>query len=142
VAADLYQSLGRGFEASVGMRRLAFSSNTDIYLGTLTKYVGNWMITGKVFSVPDFEGPEDSLSYHGLVRRYIRGDGESFLSAGYSRGSSREELTDSAEQRQLDPDPRRRRGAARPHDGLLSGSCQERVHPLAAFVRRVLLGFL
>ena len=104
VAADLYQSLGRGFEASVGMRRLAFSSNTDIYLGTLTKYVGNWMITGKVFSVPDFEGPEDSLSYHGLVRRYIRGDGESFLSAGYSRGSSREELTDSAELLQLDAD--------------------------------------
>jgi YaiO family outer membrane protein len=104
MAADLYQSLGRGFEASVGMRRLSFSSNTDIYLGTLTKYVGNWMITGKVFSVPDYEGPQDSLSYHGLVRRYIRGDGESFLSAGYSRGSSREELTDSAELQQLDAD--------------------------------------
>ena len=104
LAADLYQSLGRGFEASVGVRRLAFSSTTDIYLGTLTKYVGNWMVTGKVFSVPDFDGPEDSLSYHGLVRRYIRGDGESFLTAGYSRGSSREELTDRAELQQLDAD--------------------------------------
>jgi hypothetical protein len=62
------------------------------------------MITGKVFSVPDYEGPEDSLSYHGLVRRYIRGDGESFLTAGYSRGSSREEMNDSAELRQLDAD--------------------------------------
>ncbi len=104
VAADLYQSLGRGYEASVGFRRLAFSSATDIYLGTLTKYHGNWMITGKVYSVPDFEGAEDSLSYHGLVRRYIRGDGESFLTAGYSRGFSREELSDSAELRQLDAD--------------------------------------
>jgi len=104
MAADLYQALGRGFEASVGVRRLSFSTNTDIYLGTLTKYTGNWMITGKVFSVPDYQGPEDSLSYHGLVRRYIRGDGESFLSAGYSRGASREELTDSAELLQLDAD--------------------------------------
>ncbi|MBL8137634.1 MAG: YaiO family outer membrane beta-barrel protein [Acidobacteria bacterium] len=104
MAADLYQALGRGFEASVGMRRLSFSTNTDIYLATLTKYTGNWMITGKVFSVPDYAGPEDSLSYHGLVRRYIRGDGESFLSAGYSRGASREELTDSAELLQLDAD--------------------------------------
>lgn len=104
MAADLYQSLGRGYEASVGFRRLAFSTTTDIYLGTLTKYVGNWMITGKVFSVPDFEGPEDSLSFHGLVRRYVRGDGESFLTAGYSRGSAREEIGDSAELRQLDAD--------------------------------------
>lgn len=104
MAADLYQSLGRGYEASVGFRRLAFSATTDIYVGTLTKYKGNWMITGKVFSVPDFEGAEDSVSYHGVVRRYIRGDGESYLTAGYSRGSSREELSDSAELRQLDAD--------------------------------------
>ncbi len=104
MAADLYQSLGRGYEASVGFRRLAFSSTTDIYLGTLTKYVGNWMITGKVFSVPDYEAAADSVSFHGLVRHYIRGDGESFLTAGYSRGSNREELSDSAELRQLDAD--------------------------------------
>ncbi len=104
MAADLYQSLGRGYEASVGVRRLGFSATTDIYLATLTKYVGNWMVTGKVFSVPDLEGPQDSVSYHGLVRRYIRGDGESFLSAGYSRGSSREELSDRAELLQIDAD--------------------------------------
>jgi YaiO family outer membrane protein len=104
MAADVYQSLGRGFEASVGFRRLAFSSSTDIYVGTLTRYVGNWMLTAKVFSVPDFDGPEDSVSVHGVVRRYIGGDGESFLSAGYSRGSSREELSDRAELQQLDAD--------------------------------------
>ena len=104
VAADIYQSLGRGYEASVGFRRLAFSSTTDIYVGTVTKYVGNWMVTGKVFSVPDYEGPQDSVSFHGVVRRYVRGDGESFLTAGYSRGSSREELSDRAELLQLHAD--------------------------------------
>ncbi|MEZ5291284.1 MAG: YaiO family outer membrane beta-barrel protein [Vicinamibacterales bacterium] len=104
MAADLYQSVGHGFEASVGMRRLAFASPTDIYVGTLTKYVGNWMVTGKVFSVPDYDGPEDSLSVHGVVRRYIRSDGESYLTLGYSRGSSREEVSDRAELRQLGAD--------------------------------------
>jgi YaiO family outer membrane protein len=103
-AADLYQSLGRGFEASIGMRRLGFSTATDIYVGSLTKYVGNWMLTAKAFSVPDFEGPEDSLSYHGVARRYVRGDGESFWGVGYSRGYSREELGDRAELLQLGAD--------------------------------------
>lgn len=104
MAADVYQSLGRGYEASVGIRRLGFSSATDIYVGTLTKYVGNWMLTGKAFAVPDREGPEDSISYHGVVRRYVRGDGQSFVGVGYSRGFSREEIGDRAELLQLDAD--------------------------------------
>lgn len=104
MAADVYQSLGRGYEASVGFRRLSFSSNTDIYLATLTKYVGNWMLTGKVFSVPDYEGPQDSVSYHALARRYIRDNGESFLSMGYSHGRSREEIADRSELALLDAD--------------------------------------
>jgi YaiO family outer membrane protein len=103
-AADLYQSLGRGYEASVGFRRLGFASATDIYMSTLTKYVGNWMLTGKMSLVPDHDGPEDAVSYHGLVRRYIRGDGVSFVGGGYSRGFSREELSDRAELQQLDAD--------------------------------------
>ncbi|MFN7978625.1 MAG: YaiO family outer membrane beta-barrel protein [Vicinamibacterales bacterium] len=104
MAADLYQSIGHGMEASIGMRRLGFTSTTDIYVGTLTKYVGNWMLTGKAFAIPDFEGPEDSISYHAVVRRYIKGDGESFLGAGYSRGYSREEIGDAAELAQLNAD--------------------------------------
>lgn len=104
VAADLYQSLGKGVEASLGFRRLGFTAATDIYVGTLTKYVGNWMLTAKAFSVPDFEGPQDSISYHAVVRRYVRGDGESFVGVGYSRGYSREELGDRAELQQLDAD--------------------------------------
>lgn len=104
MAADLYQSLGRGFEGSIGMRRLSFSSPTDIYIATGTKYLGNWMLTAKVVSVPDIGGDEDSMSYHGVVRRYIRGDGISFVGAGYSRGFSREEVADRAELQQLGAD--------------------------------------
>ena len=104
MATDLYQSLGHGYEASVGFRRLGFTTTTDIYVATLTKYVGNWMLTAKAFTVPDFEGPEDSISYHGVARRYVRGDGESFVGVGYSRGYSREELADRAELLQLGAD--------------------------------------
>jgi YaiO family outer membrane protein len=89
VSVDLYQSIGRGFEISGGFRQLNFSEQTRIYLGTLTKYTGNWMITGKVFTVPG--DATDSWSYHGLVRRYFGGDGTSFIGAGYSHGFSREE---------------------------------------------------
>ena len=77
VAFDLYQSLGRGFEASGGARYLDFSAITQIYVGTLTKYVGNWMWTGKVYYVPG-EGDLHSNTYVGGFRRYFGGDGTSY----------------------------------------------------------------
>lgn len=132
VAADIYQSIGHGMEASVGMRRLGFSSTTDIYVGTLTKYVGNWMLTGKAFAIPDFEGPEDSISYHAVVRRYVKGDGESFLGAGYSRGYSREEVGDVAELALLNADTFRANAEIRVGRFVVSGNAstsrQERVN--------------
>jgi YaiO family outer membrane protein len=91
IAFDLYQSVGRGFEVSGGYRRLEFGETTSIYVGTITKYVGNWMLTGKVFHVPG-EGPLDSTSGHAVVRRYFGGDGTSFVGASYSQGLSREEV--------------------------------------------------
>ena len=91
IAFDLHQSIGAGFEVSGGMRVLAFDTNTHIYVGTLSKYLGNWMILGKVFHVPA-EGPLDSTAYHGGFRRYIRGDGTSYIGATYSHGFSREEI--------------------------------------------------
>jgi len=89
VSFDLYQSVGKGIELSGGYRQLNFSEQTRIYLGSITKYAGNWMITGKVYSVPG--EVSDSWSYHGLARRYFGSDGTSFIGAGYSHGFSREE---------------------------------------------------
>jgi YaiO family outer membrane protein len=103
VAFDLYQGVGGGFEVSGGFRRLAFSDTTNIYVGTLSKYLGNWMLTGKVFHVPG-EGSLDSTSYHGGFRRYIRGDGESYVGLTYSHGSSREEIRNVADLATLDSD--------------------------------------
>ena len=91
VAFDLYQSLGHGFEVSGGARYLNFSTITQIYVGTLTKYVGNWMWTGKVYYVPG-EGDIHSNTYVGGFRRYFGGDGTSYLGLAYSHGFSREEV--------------------------------------------------
>ena len=89
-AFDLYQSLGRGYEISGGARRLEFSDPTTIYVASLSKYLGNWMITAKTSMVPE-QTTDDAWSYFGTVRYYFGDLGTSFVSAGYSHGYSREE---------------------------------------------------
>ena len=91
VAFDLYQSLGHGFEVSGGARYMDFSAITQIYVGTLTKYAGNWMWTGKVYYVPG-EGDLKSNTYVGGFRRYFGGAGTSYAGLNYSHGFSREEV--------------------------------------------------
>lgn len=88
---DLYQSVGHGFEVSGGARFMDFGSVTQIYLGTVTKYVGNWMLTAKVFRVPA-ENRLDSTTWHGGFRRYYGSDGTSYVGFNYSHGLSREEV--------------------------------------------------
>ena len=100
---DVYQSLGHGVEVSGGMRRLGFDSVTNIYVGTVSKYLGNWLLTGKMFHVPA-EGDLDSTSYHAALRRYIRGDGVSYAGVTYSHGFSREEIRNLADLATLDSD--------------------------------------
>ncbi len=88
---DLYQSVGGGFEVSGGARYLNFDDPTEIYVGTLTKYIGNWMLTGKVYHVPG-EGELNSTSYHAQSRRYFGSDGTSYWGLTYSHGFSKEEI--------------------------------------------------
>jgi YaiO family outer membrane protein len=95
VGLELYQSLGRGFEASAGWRRLDFSTDTNIYVGTLTKYTGQWMLTGRAFYVPG--DLKDSTSYYGVVRRYFGSDGTSFWGVSYGHGFSREEIRNASD---------------------------------------------
>jgi YaiO family outer membrane protein len=88
-AFDLYQSLGAGVEVSGGYRRLQFASPTDIYVGTATKYVGQWSVTERVSFVPG--DVSDSWSFHTESRRYLGSEGTSFIGASYSHGFNREE---------------------------------------------------
>jgi len=88
-AFDLYQSLGGGVEVSAGYRRLQFSSPTDIYVGTATKYVGQWSLTERVSFVPG--EMSNSWSFHTESRRYVGSEGTSFVAGSYSHGFNREE---------------------------------------------------
>jgi YaiO family outer membrane protein len=103
ISGDLYHALGRGVELSLGYRRLDFEAATDIYVATVSRYFGNWMITGKVFHVPGVRAT-DSISYHGGVRRYVRGDGTSFIGVTYSHGFAREEIRNLADLTTVDSD--------------------------------------
>jgi len=109
IAFDLYQSLGKGWEVSGGYRSLAFSESTHIYIGTLTKYVGNWMLTGKAMMVPN-ETTGDSWSYHGVARWYFGDLGTSYLGAGYTHGFSREEPRSEGDLIRVDADTFRGNG--------------------------------
>jgi YaiO family outer membrane protein len=91
VAFDVYQFLGGGFEVSGGARYTDFSDLKQTYVGTLSKYIGNWMWTGKIYYVPG-EGDLHSNTYVGGFRRYFGGDGTSYLGLRYSHGFSREEV--------------------------------------------------
>ena len=88
-AFDLYQSLGAGVEVSGGYRRLQFAAPTDIYVGTATKYVGQWSVTERVSFVPG--DVSNSWSFHTESRRYLGSEGTSFLGGSYSHGFNREE---------------------------------------------------
>lgn len=103
VGFDLYQSLPWSLEASLGYRRLGFSSATDIVVGSLSKYWGNWMFTGRVYHVPA-AGDLDSTSYHGSVRRYFGEAGTSFVGLRYAHGLGREELRDRSDLVNIDSD--------------------------------------
>ena len=96
VAFDLYQSIGHGFEISGGVRHLDFGSSTQIYVATLSKDIGNWMLTGKVYRVPARDNL-DSTSYYGGFRRYFGGDGSSYAGVTYGHGFSRQEVRDVAD---------------------------------------------
>jgi YaiO family outer membrane protein len=88
-AADLYQSLGAGFEGSAGFRRLGFARTVNIYVGSLSKYYGPWLFTGRLFATPNSDAA--SRSVHASVRRYF-GEGGSHVGFRYGRGAWRDEL--------------------------------------------------
>jgi YaiO family outer membrane protein len=90
-AADIYQSLPRGFEATVGYRRLAFASPVDIYTPAISKYAGAYLFTARLYLTPNLAGTSQSL--HLSARRYLP-DGISYVGVRVNRGAVREEVRD------------------------------------------------
>lgn len=91
LAVEIYQTVGRGFEASAGYRRLAFDETVHVYGGSLSKYAGSWLITVRLNQV-DAREDEGGASAYLQARRYFGADGSSFAGAGYFRGLNRDEI--------------------------------------------------
>jgi len=91
--AELFQNLGRGYEASAGMRRLQFTSaRINVYTGSVGRYHKDWYISARTFVTPG--DPKPSFSVQTQVRRYF-GDGERYASFGLGRGAAPFEIRSS-----------------------------------------------
>lgn len=91
LALEVYHVIGRGLEASAGYRRLAFDNTVHVYGGSLSKYAGNWMLTGRLNYV-DAAGGDGETSTLAQARRYFGAAGTSFAGVTYIRGINREEI--------------------------------------------------
>jgi YaiO family outer membrane protein len=100
---ELYQSLPGSLEVSAGYRRLEFAEPVNIAVGSVSKYLGNWMLTARVYHVP-VAGDGDSTSTFASVRRYFGDSGASFVGVRYGHGLAREELRDAADLVNVDSD--------------------------------------
>jgi YaiO family outer membrane protein len=85
LGAELYQSLGHGWEGSLGFRQMYFGGNVRIYTPSLTRYYGNWMFSGRLLLTPGAAGTSRSAGFE--VRRNFA-DGASYWGVRYGRGSS------------------------------------------------------
>jgi len=86
--AEIYQSLPQAWEASLGFRRLIFSSSVNIYTGSVGKYSGNYYYLLRINSVPDELGNSGSANLQ--VRRYF-GD-EDYIAVLVGSGRSLNQL--------------------------------------------------
>lgn len=83
--ADIYQSLGKGFEATAGVRRLGFTSPVNVYTTALSKYYGSWLFSGRGYFTPGPSGTSKSMQFS--TRRYLK-DSRSYLDFAYGRGAT------------------------------------------------------
>lgn len=86
---DVYQSLPKGFEFSVGYRWLEFRSPVNIFVGYLGKYWSSWLFGARIYVTPGDAGT--SRSYSIFARDYF-GDRGGYYGFRYGRGRTPEEL--------------------------------------------------
>ncbi|MEO6487857.1 MAG: YaiO family outer membrane beta-barrel protein [Thermoanaerobaculia bacterium] len=97
LSAELYHALGKGFEASVGVSRLDFAEAgaTNVYTGSLGKYIGNWLLGGRVYTARG-----DSAS-QGFLRRFFGEHGQ-YAELRVGKGTTRDEIRSATDIEALD----------------------------------------
>jgi YaiO family outer membrane protein len=74
LGAEVFQSLPYGMEASVGYRKFGFASWTNMYTGSVGKYLGKWLVTTRFYLSPDQLGATKTLSVS--ARRFLHHQGD------------------------------------------------------------------
>ena len=85
--AELYQSLPKSFEISLGFRTLKYSSTTNIYTGSLGWYTGNSYWSFRPYFTPGETGTSKSGT---LTYRRYRSDADNYLGMSIGMGFSPE----------------------------------------------------
>lgn len=82
---ELFKSLPKSFEASLGFRWLKFSSETTIYTGSLAWYTGNSYWALRTYVTPGFPGTSASGR---LIYRKYRSDADNYFTFEVGFGAS------------------------------------------------------
>jgi len=85
--AELYKSLPKSFEVSLGFRALKYSATTNIYTGSVGWYTGNSYWSFRPYLTPGDSGTSKSGT---LNYRKYRSDAENYFSASLGMGFSPE----------------------------------------------------
>lgn len=84
IGAELHKKLKRGFEASLGVRYLAFTQRSiAIYTGSIGKYYKDYWFSLRPFITPKGNGVSNSFML--LVRRYLK-NADNFLTLQLGTG--------------------------------------------------------
>jgi len=97
--AELYKSLPKSFEASLGFRTLKYSATTNIYTGSLGWYTGNSYWSFRTYVTPGDPGASKSGT---LNYRKYRSDAYNYFSvsagAGFSPDQNRFDFSENADE--------------------------------------------
>jgi YaiO family outer membrane protein len=85
LGAEIYHGFAGGWEGSLGYRRLEFDEGVDLATASLGRYIGDWLIGGRVYLA------EGDTAVQGIARHYF-GEGRQYLGVRVARGSARDEL--------------------------------------------------
>ncbi|WP_291098896.1 MULTISPECIES: YaiO family outer membrane beta-barrel protein [unclassified Flavobacterium] len=85
--AELYKSLPKSFEASLGFRTLKYTTTTNIYTGSIGWYNGNSYWSFRTYLTPGDSGISKSGT---LTYRKYQSDAENYVGISYGMGFSPE----------------------------------------------------
>ena len=85
--AELFKSLPKSFEVSLGFRTLKYSTTTNIYTGSIGWYTGNSYLSFRPYFTPGETGTSKSGTF--TYRKY-RSDADNYLGVAVSVGFSPE----------------------------------------------------